>query len=254
MARACCLFRAGVAYGKDHFTKGLERCGYQLVAPQQNPAPGDVLLLWNRTPQFQAVAQRYERAGAFVIVAENGYVGRAPGGKLYALALGAHNGAGRWRCGGPERWQTQAIDLQPWRQAGDHVLVLPQRGIGSPPAAMPYQWPTTTLNALQRATARPVRLRRHPGAAKTEPYEDLRGAWVAITWGSGAAVKALVAGYPVFHDMPGWIAAPAARQGITDIEHPHYGDREAMLARLAWAQWSAAEIESGEAFSWLLER
>lgn len=254
--RACCLFRSGIAYGRDYFRNGLQRLGYAVTnQPVSNPLPGDVLLLWNRLAREHICAQRYERGGARVIIAENGYVGRAAdGGKLYALALGRHNGAGSWPVGGADRWQRQQITLQDWRTAGDKLLVLPQRGIGTAPVAMPYTWPNQTMGALRRLSGRPIALRRHPGPLKTEPYGDLRGSWAAITWGSGAALKALVAGYPVFHDMPDWIGASAAVMGTADIEHPYLGDREPMLARLAWAQWSAAEIESGEAFAWLLQR
>lgn len=242
-----------MAYGKEFFIRGLERHGFTWSNDlSHRPAPGDVLLLWNRGARDHTLFARYKAAGARVIVAENGYTARTSDrSKLYALAFDHHNGAGTWPVGDGERWKAQGIELQPWREGGDHLLVLPQRGIGAPPAAMPQAWPSRTMAALAKKPRRVV-LRRHPGGQKTEPYDALRGCYAAVTWGSGAAIKAIIAGYPVFHDMAQWIGAPAARFGIGALDDPWMGDRVPMLERLGCAQWTAAEIESGEAFEWLL--
>ena len=82
--------------------------------------------------------------------------------------------------------------------------------------------------------------------------DDLRDAWACITWGSGAALKALTLGIPVFHGMPNWIGAGAALPMHADLEHPARGDRLPAFRRLAWAMWNLQEIESGEPFRRLL--
>jgi hypothetical protein len=73
-----------------------------------------------------------------------------------------------------------------------------------------------------------------------------------VTWGSGAAIKAIAAGIPVFHELECWIGAEAATFGINDLEHPFLGDRHLMFHRISWAQWTAEELASGEPFRWLL--
>jgi hypothetical protein len=76
-----------------------------------------------------------------------------------------------------------------------------------------------------------------------------------VTWGSGAAIKAICAGVPVFTDWPKWIGAPAALPlSGADIEEPLCDDaaRERMLDKLAWAQHAVAEITSGEPLRRLL--
>lgn len=75
-----------------------------------------------------------------------------------------------------------------------------------------------------------------------------------VTWASGAAIKAIIEGIPVFYEFNDWIGAPAARYGIDDTENPFLGDRNPMLHRLSWAQWTAEEIASGEPFKCLLNR
>jgi len=240
-------------YRQELFRSGFERLGYQ-IEPRlvTDPKPGDVLVLWNRMRHESAHAERYEDAGATVLIAENGYIGTdEKGGKLLALAKRHHNGAGQWRVGDPSRW---TMKLQPWRTDGSFILVMPQRGIGASGVAMPYGWAATIMRTLGTMTDREIRLRPHPGASKQEPYEALQGAWAAVTWGSGAAIKALYAGVPVFYDFESWIGGSAGvcLKKSTDLERPFLGDRLPMFQRLAWAQYSGEEISSGFAFDWLL--
>lgn len=87
------------------------------------------------------------------------------------------------------------------------------------------------------------RIRSHPGKHPSKPLEeDLAQAGRVVTWGSGAAVKALIWGIPVESHMPDW----AGGQDNTD------SGRVQMLQRLAWAQFTHAEIASGEAFKCVL--
>lgn len=253
MPIASILLQTTAPYKRQSWARGLAAVGFEVRDRNSRPGPDDLVLSWNRRQPWDQHIRLHERAGARVLIAENGYLPRTQdGGKYYALALDHHNGAGRWRAGGPERWEAMGIELLPWREAGEHILVLPQRGIGPPGVAQPAGWLTPLMANLRRSSRREVRLRRHPGPDKTEPYEALRGAHAAVTWGSGAAIKALTVGIPVFHEFPRWIGAPAASLGIGNIEQPWLGDRLPMFQRLAWAQWTLAEIESGEAFSWLL--
>jgi hypothetical protein len=65
-----------------------------------------------------------------------------------------------------------------------------------------------------------------------------------VTWGSGAAVKALMWGIQVESHYPEWIA----KQDNTEQ------GRLEMLRRIAWANWELHEIESGEALECLLKQ
>lgn len=258
--RAGVLIRDHPTARREPFCEGLRALGFDVVtgkAPE--PRPGDALVIWNRRAgQGHEIARQYEAAGAAVIVAENAYIGALPTDcRLYALALNHHNGAGRWHVGGEDRWSRLGVEVKPWRREGDHILVLPQRGIGEPGVAMPQGWPDSMRRYLPTRTRRPVRVRVHPGNLKTHHvpglYDDLRGAHAVVTWGSGAAIKAICAGIPVFHELPRWIGAPAARPLMGgSLEEPWTGGRQPMLHRLAWAQWTVEEIASGEPFRHLL--
>ena len=207
-------------------------------------------MIWNRTRSHEAAAQTYERAGARVLVAENGYLDRLDGSKTYALALGKHNGAGRWFVGDQPR---REIADEPWGPRGDHVLVLPQRGIGERGVAMPSGWPLAIRDRLAAITKRPLIFRRHPGHRVDLPLEpDFARAHCVVTWASGAGVKAIRAGVPCFYEMDKWIAGCAAARLADQIERCDTPDRGMLWRLVSWAQWTLAEIETGEAFDRLL--
>lgn len=250
MPFACALMRTGDHYRADQFRAGLARHGFTIEPNwRRQPSPADVLLLWNRSRGYSEIADIYERAGARVLVAENGYLPPEGGGKSYALALDHHNGAGRWFVGDGPRFE---IRDEPWREKGDHVLVLPQRGIGPRGVAMPAQWLVGVKRRLEKITRRPVKIRHHPGAGRVDPGPDLAGAHCAVTWGSGAGIKAIRAGIPVFHELENWIGATAATRLASDIEACETPSREILWTRLSWAQWGLDEIGTGEAFDRLL--
>ena len=253
---AVCLIRNHPPYNQSQFVKGLQAAGFKVSEQMTgSPKPGDVLLIWNRGGIRDHYAKQYEAIGAKVIVAENGWIGKTQnGGKLYSLALGWHNGLGQWKVGVPDRWPLLNTRLDPWRSAGDHILVLPSRGIGAPGIGMPREWPLQIVKRLRKQTKRPIKIRPHPGDKNADMTDDLRNCHAVVTWGSGAAVKAIAAGVPAFYELKNWIGAAAARPLGDDLEQPFLGDRLPMFQRLAWCSWTADEISTGEPFLWLLKK
>jgi len=246
------LTRREVHYRHESFNAGLKAAGFALPPGDPKGAPGDVLLIWNRYWHYDQIATAFEAKGGTVIVAENGYIGRdANGHQLYALARGGHNGSGSWPDGGPERFDALGVELKPWRERGDKVVIRGQRGIGSPTMASPPRW-HEAMAARLHACGRPVQVVPHPGkgAEADRAHEDyLADAHALVIWSSSVGVKALAMGVPVFVDAPHWICEGAAAR-LGDVEHPLMDDaaRLAAMRRMAWAQWSLAEIESGEPF------
>lgn len=255
MPTAYCLIRSQPHYRREAFDAGLARAGFTVRETRPVKArPGDLLVIWNRYSDYEVLADAFEKEGGKVLVAENGYLGAdTEGRQFYALAVHGHNGSGRFPEGGPERFA--ALHLQPanWRESGEHVLVCGQRGIGSRTMASPPDWHNQAARRLRSATKRPVQVRGHPEAAPPPVgtlAENMAGAHAVVVWSSGSGIKALMAGYPVYYDAPRWILEGASRRLGEDIEAPKVDDaaRLRALERMAWAQWSVAEIESGEPF------
>jgi len=256
VARAACLIRPLPQFRRGAVVAGLAACGYAESPPLDRPANDDVIVIWNRASVADRNARRYDAAGGKVIVAENGYLGREwRGGHWYALARDRHNGAGTWpKDGSGGRWDGWDVPLADWRTGGDEIVVLAQRGIGQRELREPHRWALTIKSDIARRTKRPVRVRLHPGEkpAAVSLEDDLKDAFACVTWSSGAALKALLMGVPVFYGCPTWIGRAAAFPITADLEQPFRGDRLPMFRSLAWAMWSIDEIATGEPFRCLL--
>ena len=260
MKRVICLIQRHGSYRREAFIAGARKLGYEEATlaylPDTEkpfkPDKEDLLITWNRYGHHQ-VYKDFEGAKAPILIAENGYMGKSwLGDTWYSLSLDQHNGAGRWPDKGPSRWRSFGYELQPYRTGGTEVVVLPQRGIGWPGVAMPANW----LAKLHLPCA--SRVRSHPGnsgMAERSLEADLSEARAVVTWGSGAAIKALAMGIPAVYDMPKWIGKDAATHltEVVDWDNIPHKPRERMFERLAWAVWRLSEIESGEAIQQLLE-
>lgn len=277
---AYCLIRQGPVYRREAFLSGLAAAGLNVSNRlPQRPGPDDVLVIWNRYAENDELARRFEAGGGRVIVAENAYLGidgrshRAhdtSNRRMYALALHDHNGRGAWPTSETAlaalagaalispRFSMLGVEVKPWRTEGRKVLVCAQRGIGSPGRASPPGWAERTAHEIRAQLGVPVWIRPHPGDHDpVVPLEkDLEDAVACVIWASGAGVKALVQGVPVFHACPWWVAAIGARRyaGPQSLSFAVRNDvqRAAALERMAWAQWTCDEIASGEPFRRLL--
>ncbi len=239
--------------------RGLAAAGWRLQRGFGMPrGPDDMLVTWtlHRGPK-ETAARSFEAAGGRVLVCEEAYFRLVNGEAHFALALHDHNGAGQWQVGGPQRWRSFNIPLKPWRQGGTHILLREQRGIGSTRMASPPLWHDGAARRLKSLTGRPLLFRAHPksrlyretAAAQPSLEEALADCHAVVTWASAIAARALVAGVPVFYEAPALICAGACQRGLEGIEAPRHPDRLPALERLAWAQWSHAEIASGAPFA-----
>lgn len=266
--KAHCMIREQPWYRREAFVAGLRNAGHEVVvSPPVKADKNTLLVIWNRYGENNYLAERVEQAGGKVIVAENGYIGAGggtpkfqvhPAGPsaehYYALALGWHNGGGVWNVGAGDRWSALGVEIRPWRFEGEYILVCPNRSFGVPGRMMPTDWAEKTKLRLERETKMPVRIRAHPGnhSPKRPLAQDLAGAFLVVVWSSSCGVHALVDGIPVICEAPYWICRSAA-PSLAGLAHTDsFPNREHALHRLAWAQWTVAEISSGEPFSILL--
>lgn len=234
--RAYLNLRFTVPERRRIFAAGLTRLGYEVVyGVTMTPGPRDILCTWNRIGEGANAARAFEAASQPVIVAENASWGNQfAGGAWYHMTRNQHNQSGRFPVGGHLRWDSLNVELAPWRTSGETVI-LPSRGFGGSEHRMPREWPM-----MQKG-----RLRPHPGTGPCVLLrEDLARAGKVITWGSGAAIQAIMWGIPCESHMPGWIGSCL----------PTDESRLTMLRRLAWAQHRVSEIEDGSAFARLLPR
>lgn len=196
----------------------------------------------------------------------------------YAVGYGGLKNLGDYCTAGcgPDRWAALKTPLAPWRRAGNHVLVLgqPMHGLSSQHADI-YAWYAATVAAVRAVTRRPIVFRQHPRIGviraslsrrradegrvrdalrgvgnltfSTSRFlaQDLRGAWAAVAFTTNAAVAAVVGGVPLFAGDRGCMAWDVASPDVRQIEKPRLPDRTAWANRLAYSQWTAAEMRRG---------
>ena len=249
MPRALNLLRHSPHYRRDAFDIGLSAAGFKLVTEIRDPASCDLVLMWNRYGANDEHASIFERAGARVLVVENCPLGNDLHGGSYSIARSqvAMTGGGI-RYGGPERWDSWGINLQPWRTDGETVI-LGQRGIGNSEIRSPHGW----SESVQRRIG--GRIRPHPGTGEAVSlWEDLKAAGSVVTWSSGAAIQALAMGVPVWYEHPAFVGGSASKKLSLLSREPKRDDaaRLEVFRRLAWAIWTLDEISSGKAIDWML--
>jgi len=155
------------------------------------------------------------------------------------------------------------LDLRPWRDRGDHILVCLQRDGGwSMKGTDMTHWTEQTVRRLRSITTRPIVIRPHPkhhmdlkeltalsGVSQSAPsrslQQDLAGAWAAVFCNSSSSVAAALAGIPVFATDDDCVAWSVANQDLNQIESPVMPDRTQWLHDLSAAHWTDEESATG---------
>ena len=147
------------------------------------------------------------------------------------------------------RW---GVYLEPWRPAGDFLMVVPP----SPAVEKLFGiegWLESTLHRL-RGCIRRIVVSPKEDRNKSPLLERLEGCHAVVTWSSNVAVEAIVAGIPAFVSPFSAARPVAGALEELDIENPPRPAREAWAASLAWGQFTVDEIAGGFAREYLMER
>ena len=150
----------------------------------------------------------------------------------------------------------QLPPLQPYRRNGQNVIVMGQvpgdaalRGLDID------EWIVNTSTRLRQLTDRPVRVRLHPGAGTPDPKliaalqvigvaveepsrsfaNSCQDAWAVVTYCSGAAIDALMAGVPAIATSSASFAWDVTDHDLACVVSPTEFPREEWLERLAAA-------------------
>ena len=180
-------------------------------------------------------------------------------------------------CEGRLRLLAKRLDMpevQPYRTAGRHIVVVGQvPGDSSLRGEDINDWLLDTCAKLRRLCTRPIVARLHPLARSHEvvgmherleelsveiddpsrPFSrTLKDAWSVVTYSSGAAVDALIAGVPAIAMGRASFAWEVTDHHLEKAVDPTLYDRRPWLERLAAAHWCIDEIARGEVWQPLL--
>jgi len=276
--RAFILLRDAPGYPREAVAWGAASLGYtpQFGGVDRTFNVEDLLITWTpwRGSLSHRLGEQHRRDGGKWIVMENGYIDGTKV-KQYAVGLNGFNGSGDHRNVGSDcdRWMAlclEGLDLKPWRETGEHIVVFGQMGVHDHRFSMPPNWPDEILDRLLLLTPRKVlyrpkpsrpRLlnRPHPNAMGLVPeWKDiplerlLQNAWATVVYNSKCAVESIRRGIPALYDGTQSIISSLVERGINCIETPPQPAREQFFYDLAYAQWSADEVATGYPFERLL--
>ena len=138
-----------------------------------------------------------------------------------------------------------------WKRDGSKIVVAPQSDqFMKTLAGYPGNWVEDVHKAIRAVTSRQIGCRPWT-ADKVAQYQnlklDLRQAWAVVTYSSGCAVTALLAGVPAFVLAQDAISRCIA---FTDLRHIEKrpgseDDRRLWMAVVADNQWTLDEMRSG---------
>jgi len=149
----------------------------------------------------------------------------------------------------PDRWDALGVELAPWDDSGEYVLICGQHPGDAAAPGCDERWAAETYlagNLGLRVVYRP-----HPLTAPDLPplSESLACACQCVTWNSTAAVEAVIAGVPTVALDRGSIAWEVASHAV--LEPLWMGNRDRWAYNLAYRQWTLAELADGTAWEYL---
>lgn len=172
---------------------------------------------------------------------------------------------------GEENWanvrRDYDMDLAPWRNHGDHILICLQRPMGwSMRGINLYQWLDDTYAMIRQYSDRPLRIRWHPGDWKNIPkdldlsrfgavvsppdrhiLQDLENCWAVVCHNSTPSSVSIIEGVPAFiTDDAGYCqAGSVANTNFALLENPSKPDRQQWIRRIAQCHWNFEDLRSG---------
>ena len=244
---------------------GLKRHGH-IITHHDDSA--DVAVIWSqlwagRMRPNQQVWNQYRSTGRPVLVVEVGAIQR---GLTWRLMTNGENHM--VKSGNSDlRFQQLGIQLHPWKNPGQHIVIACQRPESQQWQGQPTvsQWLAETVNTIRKHSHRPIHIRPHPrhrlnamppGCVLDVPksiaatYDDfnfdqsIESAWCVINFNSNPAVSAVLQGVPVFVDASS-MAAAVGNMDLSQIENPLRPDRQQWAWDLAHTEWRVEEIAQG---------
>lgn len=178
------------------------------------------------------------------------------------------------------RWQQiksdTGVNLQPWRTAGDHILICLQRNGGWSMGELDVMaWCNKTIKKIKQHTDRPIIVRTHPGDAnRAQQYirrlkdksvsvsrnldiiNDLTNAWATVTYNSSPGIASAIEGVPVFVTDSNPKVSQAydvANIDLSMIETPVMPERQQWIEKIAMCHFNFNDLRKGVAWDIIKE-
>ena len=243
----------------------------------------DVAVIWSvlwqgKMAKYRNIWQTYRNKNKPVVVLEVGGIKRNETWKIGINGINREADFANQNVDG-ERWKKFNIELQPWKQTGDKIIICGQHSNS-------HQWrnnpPMTTwfdqqITQIRKHTDKPIVIRPHPrngvslNAKKyqnvkivtpqrdrrtyddTDLAERLKSAWAVVSHSSNPAMTAVFSGIPVYVSEAS-LSYDVGNVSYENINHPNMPDRKQWANKLAYTEWWTDEIEQGLPWSRIKKR
>lgn len=257
----------------DKFIKSLRASGEQVYVDKQI-TDGDVAVIWSvlwqgRMRKYKDIWERYRKKNKPVIVMEVGGIKRNETWKIGINGVNREADFANEFVDG-ERWKKFNIELKPWNQTGENIIVCGQHSNShqwrnNPPMS---KWFDQQIIQIRKYTDRPITIRPHPRnhvAIDVSKYKDvkivgprrdnntyddtdlterLKSAWALVSYSSNPAITAAMHGIPVYVSEAS-LSYEIGNTSFENINNPNMPDREKWANQLAYTEWWTEEIEQG---------
>ena len=240
------------------FSEGLRRHGVPCeLRHARDYEPSDLAVIWG--PKHPKIISGQIARGGDYLMLERGYLGD----RMWWISAGFNglNGRADFRNNdvSGDRWmQLRLQQLEPWRESGEHVLVLGNAPVEGRDLSAWLR--TVTKDLLGQSYA--VKLRPHPSIGKAgvprgvevtrssnDIYTDLEGAQFVVAYSTTAVVQVACSGVPLVCFDRGALAWDIAAHSLDEsLIRP---DRTRWAYRLAYCQWTPSEVANGDTWAHL---
>jgi hypothetical protein len=161
-----------------------------------------------------------------------------------------------------DRWNSFNIDLKPWRESGEYVLILGQNESGISTQHMNYvDWMNNTVEYIKSVTDRPIKFMAHrhqtvfPNECEViknkSIYENCENAWCTIARTTNGAAGSIISGVPVITEDQRCITYSISDHLLDSVNFPTLFDRQQWCNDIGYSQWNIKEIKRGEMWNHL---
>jgi hypothetical protein len=244
----------------------------------------DVAVIWSvlwqgRMQPNKEIWEKFRGSGRPVIVLEVGGIRR---NKSFKIGINGINREADFanQTFDDKRWPLFDINLEPWKQTGNVIVVCGQHNTS-------HQWRENpsmkvyfkqTIEQIRRYTDKPIVLRPHPrNPVQNFPYDRfkhvrmnmpkrdwgtyddtdfkklLQSTWAVVNHSSNPAMEAVFNGVPVFVSEKS-LCYDVGNSDLSDIMHPAMPARQNWANRLSYTEWFEHEFREGKPWARIRER
>tara|TARA_Y100000748_G_scaffold302861_1_gene306273 strand:+ start:2850 stop:3725 length:876 start_codon:yes stop_codon:yes gene_type:complete len=257
----------------DAFLTSMQNAG-DTVLVNRDDGECDVAVIWSvlwqgRMAKYRNIWETYRNKNKPVVVVEVGGIKR---NETWKIGINGINREADFDNDvvDADRWKKFNIDLRPWKQTGDNIIVCGQhtnshQWRNNPPMT---KWFDQQINAIRKYTDKPIVIRPHPRNGvlldvkkyknvkiilpkkdqatydDTDLAERLQSAWAVVSYSSNPAMTAAFAGIPVYVSEAS-LSYDIGNKSFENINNPNMPDRQQWANKLAYTEWWIDEIQQG---------